>query len=134
MRKFQTHYRSNIPFYVDHRPTPRCSFYNLRHSEAYANTIPTQALKLGTAQPFWTLSQGCGSSKRTKQANKQTSREQAKLDKTYVAFLKSSLQFPLGTCARNSPYSSTANSALKVQDPKIFQIKTPNHSQLNINR
>ena len=37
-------------------------FLQPTQSEAYAkNAVPTQALRFGTAQPFWTLTQRCGS-------------------------------------------------------------------------
>ena len=42
-------------------------FLQPTQSEAYAkNAVPTQALRFGTAQPFWTLTQRCGSKTRTK--------------------------------------------------------------------
>lgn len=74
-------------------------FLQPTQSEAYAkNAVSTQALRFGTAQPFWTLTQRCGSKTRTKA-------KQAGLN--HVAVLDYFFAVSLAL-SQHQPYSSTA--------------------------
>ena len=96
------------------QPTPKRS---LRKRGSH-----TQALRFGTAQPFWTLSQRCCSNKKhTNQSNKQDKQErQTGLNHVTVSDYFFAVSLAL---SQKQPYSLTATNYLNVQDPKIFLSK-----------
>ena len=76
----------------------------------------TQALRFGTAQPFWTLSQRCCSKTRTK----------AKTSKTSWTKPRDCLRLLLCSFLGFEPKATIqldCNNCLNVQDPKIFLLK-----------
>ena len=82
----------------------------------------TQALRFGTAQPFWTLSQRCGSKNTNQSKNKQASWTKPRdcLRLLLCSFLgfepKATIQLDCNNC-------------LNVQDPKIFLKKLSSTNQ-----
>ena len=77
----------------------------------------TQALRFGTAQPFWTLSQRCCNT------NNEPNQTSKKVGLNHVAVLEYFFAVSLAL-SQNQPYSWTATNRLNIQDPKIFLQKT----------
>ena len=93
------------------QPTPKRS---LRKRGSH-----TQALRFGTAQPFWTLSQRCCSNKNTRtKANKQETdglNHVAVLDYFFAVSL---------ALSQKPTRQLNCNNRSNIQDPKIFLQKT----------
>ena len=106
------------PFYVNPRTYTQMQFLQPTHSEVYANAVPTHKLS-GSEQlnPFWTLSQRCGSKKHEPKQNKQA--RWTKPRDCLRLLLCSFLGFePKATIQLD------CNNCLNVQDLKIFLKKT----------
>ena len=94
-------------------------FLQPTQSEAYAkNAVPTQALRFGTAQPFWTLTQRCGSNTNQSKTSWTKPRDCLRL------LLCSFLGFE-----PTSTIQLDCNNCLNVQDPKIFLKKLSSTNQ-----
>ena len=94
-------------------------FLQPTQSEAYAkNAVPTQALSFGTAQPFWTLTQRCGSNTNQSKTSWTKPRDCLRL------LLCSFLGFE-----PTSTIQLDCNNCLNVQDPKIFLKKLSSTNQ-----
>ena len=94
-------------------------FLQPTQSEAYAkNAVPTQALRFGTAQPFWTLTQRCGSNTNQSKTSWTKPRDCLRL------LLCSFLGFE-----PTSTIQLDCNNCLNLQDPKIFLKKLSSTNQ-----
>ena len=94
-------------------------FLQPTQSEAYAkNAVPTQALRFGTAQPFWTLTQRCGS--KTNQSKTSWTKPRDCLRLLLCSFLG---------FEPTSTIQLDCNNCLNVQDPKIFLKKLSSTNQ-----